>query len=38
MLDYVVRDTVGLKFLLIDLAKKNYDGFSITGHNNRSKD
>ncbi|XP_062164939.1 secreted RxLR effector protein 161-like [Alnus glutinosa] len=32
-----VRDTVGLNFLWLDHAKRNYDGFSIPGHNNLSR-
>jgi len=29
---------VGLNFLWLDHVKRNYDGFSIPSHNNRSKD
>jgi hypothetical protein len=38
ILDCAVRDTMGLNFLWLDLAKRDYDAFSISGHKNWSKD
>jgi hypothetical protein len=38
MLDCVVRESMELNFSGLELPRINYEGFSILGHNNRSKD